>query len=154
MLGSLGFVLLVAAPVASLAGLPSWPVLDRPGVAALGIVLVVGGTIVTVLAQVVMGASWRGDVDPDARLPLVTGGPFRWVRNPILSATEATTIGIALLVPNLVAALAIATVVASHQILVRFVEEPYLVRAHGAVYRAYAARTGRFVPGIGRLRRG
>ena len=34
---------------------------------------------------------------------------------------------------------------------VRAVEEPYLARAHGPSYRAYAARTARFVPGCGRL---
>ena len=32
------------------------------------------------------------------------------------------------------------------------VEEPYLLRMHGAAYRGYAEGTGRFVPGIGRLR--
>ncbi|WP_263493634.1 hypothetical protein [Streptomyces sp. PSKA30] len=31
------------------------------------------------------------------------------------------------------------------------VEEPYLQAAHGAAYLAYAARAGRFVPGVGRL---
>jgi protein-S-isoprenylcysteine O-methyltransferase Ste14 len=35
---------------------------------------------------------------------------------------------------------------------VRALEEPYLARLHGDVYRSYAARTGRFLPGIGRMR--
>jgi protein-S-isoprenylcysteine O-methyltransferase Ste14 len=39
----------------------------------------------------------------------------------------------------------------SIQIQVRLVEEPSLLRVHGEDYRRYAARTGRFVPGIGRL---
>jgi protein-S-isoprenylcysteine O-methyltransferase Ste14 len=43
-------------------------------------------------------------------------------------------------------------VAASVQVQVRLVEEPYLLRVHGDAYRAYAARTGRFVPGVGRLR--
>jgi protein-S-isoprenylcysteine O-methyltransferase Ste14 len=34
---------------------------------------------------------------------------------------------------------------------VRGAEEPYLLRVHGDAYRCYAARAGRFVPGIGRL---
>ncbi len=37
------------------------------------------------------------------------------------------------------------------QVQVRAIEEPYLVRTHGAAYTGYAARTGRFLPGIGRL---
>jgi protein-S-isoprenylcysteine O-methyltransferase Ste14 len=39
------------------------------------------------------------------------------------------------------------------EIQVRLVEEPYLIRVHGDAYRTYAARTGRFVPGVGRLPR-
>jgi protein-S-isoprenylcysteine O-methyltransferase Ste14 len=37
------------------------------------------------------------------------------------------------------------------ELQVRLVEEPYLIRTHGDEYRAYAARVGRFVPGVGRL---
>ena len=35
---------------------------------------------------------------------------------------------------------------------VRAVEEPHLLATHGRAYADYAARVGRFVPGIGRLR--
>ncbi|MGC4763322.1 hypothetical protein ACLQ20_10755 [Micromonospora sp. DT46] len=43
-----------------------------------------------------------------------------------------------------------AVLVASVQVQVRAVEEPYLIRTHGATYLMYAARTGRFWPGLGR----
>jgi protein-S-isoprenylcysteine O-methyltransferase Ste14 len=39
------------------------------------------------------------------------------------------------------------------QMQVRLVEEPYLTSVHGYAYRRHAARTGRFLTGIGRLRR-
>lgn len=100
-----------------------------------------------------MGESWRGDVDPEARTPLVTDGPFRLVRNPILTCTAATAVGLALMVPNILSVLMLAASVAGMQIQVRLVEEPYLERVHGEAYRRYASRTGRFVPSIGRLRR-
>jgi protein-S-isoprenylcysteine O-methyltransferase Ste14 len=106
----------------------------------------------TAHAQTALGASWRGDVDPDARTELVTTGPYRWVRNPIFSWTGATSIGIGLLVPNLLAVAMVAASLASHQVLVRLVEEPYLRRVHGERYIEYARRTGRFLPGIGRER--
>ncbi len=112
------------------------------------------GIGLTLVAQSAMGASWRGDVDPTVRTRLVTDGPFRWVRNPILAATELTSIGVVLLVPNVVTVAGLGLVVASHQVLVRLVEEPYLIRVHGDAYLDYASRTGRFIPGIGRLRRG
>ena len=54
---------------------------------------------------------------------------------------------LALVVPNVVAALALAVLLIALELQVRWVEEPYLARAHGPSYRAYAARTGRFVPG-------
>jgi SAM-dependent methyltransferase len=37
------------------------------------------------------------------------------------------------------------------EVQVRLVEEPYLLRTHGRAYAEYGARTGRFVPGLGRL---
>ncbi|MDT0530754.1 hypothetical protein RM555_17310 [Micromonospora sp. DSM 115977] len=42
-----------------------------------------------------------------------------------------------------------AVFVASVQVQVGAVEDPYLIRTHGATYLAYAARTGRFWPGLG-----
>jgi protein-S-isoprenylcysteine O-methyltransferase Ste14 len=42
--------------------------------------------------------------------------------------------------------------VASIEVQVRVVEEPYLLRVHGQVYRDYLATVGRFVPRLG-LRR-
>ncbi len=41
---------------------------------------------------------------------------------------------------------------AALELQVRAVEEPHLQAEHGERYRAYAARAGRFVPGVGRLR--
>ncbi len=82
----------------------------------------------------------------------MTGGPFRVVRNPILLGTELTAVGIALLVPNAFSLVMVAAVITAHQIQVRLVEEPYLLRVHGEAYRRYAERTGRFLPGIGRWR--
>jgi protein-S-isoprenylcysteine O-methyltransferase Ste14 len=148
----LGLLLAIAAPLAAIAGLASFEPLDDRVVGGLGVVLVILGIAGTLIAQWVMGDSWRGDVDPDARTALVTAGPFRFVRNPILTATAITGIGLALMVPNVVSAAMLVCFVLAQQIQVRLVEEPYLLRVHGDAYRAYAARTGRFVPGIGRLR--
>lgn len=49
-----------------------------------------------------------------------------------------------------VGAAALVALVAAVQLQVRVVEEPYLRTVHGAAYETYAARTGRFVPGLGR----
>jgi protein-S-isoprenylcysteine O-methyltransferase Ste14 len=60
--------------------------------------------------------------------------------------------GTTLAVPNLAAVAGLAAAIAGVQLQVRRIEEPYLMGAHGEDYRAYAARVGRFLPGVGRLR--
>ena len=151
-ISSVGLALAIAAPLAALAGLPPIPALDHLAINVAGVGLVMVGMAVTIASQVAMGASWRGDVDPDVRTDLVTTGPYRRVRNPILLGTAITAIGLALVVPNLVSVAMLVAIGVSLEIQVRLVEEPYLLRVHGDSYRGYAARTGRFLPGIGRLK--
>ena len=141
----------IAAAVADVAGLPPFAPLDGPVVAGMGVALAGLGIIGTVASQLAMGDSWRGDVDPEVRTALVTTGPYRLIRNPILTSTFVTAVGIALVVPNVLALLMLVGVIAAQQIQVRLVEEPYLLRVHGDAWRRYAASTGRFLPGVGRL---
>jgi protein-S-isoprenylcysteine O-methyltransferase Ste14 len=152
LLSAIGVVLAIAAPLAELAGLAPFALLDRPVVRFGGVVLVVLGTALTIGAQLAMGESWRGDVDPDVRTSLVTSGPFALVRNPIFTGAGLTATGLALVVPNVLSLAMLVLFLAGLEIQVRLVEEPYLLRVHGEAYRRYAARTGRFVPRVGRLR--
>jgi protein-S-isoprenylcysteine O-methyltransferase Ste14 len=140
----------VAVPVADLAGIDRWAALDRPAVAAAGLVLMVAGSVVTVWAQFAMGRSWRIGVDTSERTELVTRGPFRSVRNPIYTAMLVTVTGIALAIPKVLAGILLALTVCALEIQVRAVEEPHLRATHRQEYAAYLARTGRFVPGVGR----
>jgi protein-S-isoprenylcysteine O-methyltransferase Ste14 len=149
---TLGTLLALATPLADLAGLDPIGVLDHGALAALGVVLVVAGTALTLAGQAAMGSSWRADVDLQVRTELVVDGPFRWVRNPIIAGMAVTALGLALIVPNLVAVAMLALFAVSWEVQIRLVEEPYLAHTHGDTYRAYARRTGRFLPAIGRLR--
>ena len=149
-LGTAGLALLIGGAVADLLGFPPISLLDQPALRAGGWIVAVLGALLSFRGQAAMGDAWRGDVDPDARNRLVTDGPFRWVRNPILVGTGMTSVGLALLVPNPLAILGAALNIASHEVQVRLVEEPYLRRVHGDAFRSYAQRVGRFVPGLGR----
>jgi protein-S-isoprenylcysteine O-methyltransferase Ste14 len=111
------------------------------------------GILGTFISQLAMGASWRIGVDPAERTELVTGGLFSLSRNPIYSFMIVAWIGFALLVPTWLALAALVLLIAGLELQVRLVEEPHLLRAHGEPYRAYAARVGRFVPRLGRIRR-
>lgn len=141
-----------AAPALALLGVVE-PVsaLDTTGLHVLGLVLATGGILATFRAQIAMGESWRIGVDPGERTTLVTEGPFALVRNPIFAAMLPTALGLTLLVPSWVSLLGLAGLLAALELQVRVVEEPYLLRAHGRTYADYAARVGRFLPGVGRL---
>ena len=139
----------VAAPALVLGGVTP-PALTHAGLAGTGLVLAVGGLVVVLLGQAAMGASWRIGVDENERTDLITRGLFSQVRNPIFTGMATVCGGVVLMVPTLVAVIALACLVAAVQIQVRVVEEPYLRRVHGEAYLRYAASAGRFLPGLGR----
>jgi len=147
-------VLCVAGPALQLArALNSVAALDGEGANILGVVLACMGIVTTVVAQFAMGDAWRIGVDPSERTELVTHGPFSLTRNPIYAAMIPSFIGIALLAPNVVTIAGAILLIMALELQTRLIEEPYLSRVHGEHYATYAARVGRFIPGIGRLRR-
>ena len=141
-----------AAPVLALADVAEpFEALDKTAVNAVGIALYVVGLAGTLVAQIAMGTSWRIGIDESERTELVTDGPFAVVRNPIFAAMLPTSLGLTLMVPSWVAFAGLAALFAALELQVRVVEEPYLRRIHGARYSDYAARVGRFLPGLGRI---
>lgn len=154
------FVLAFVAPVAAIVaddasapwGVGSW--VEGPAGSATfvaGLVLAAVGVVLTLVAQVQMGESWRVGVDASERTALVTSGLFASVRNPIFTSMLVGLAGLALLVPSALGIAAFVLGVVSLELQVRVVEEPYLLDAHGEAYRRWAGRAGRFLPGIGRF---
>jgi protein-S-isoprenylcysteine O-methyltransferase Ste14 len=125
-----------------------WPL--SPGWQAIGWLLFLGGLVLSLVAQAQMGASWRVGID-DRPTELVTDGLFALCRNPIFLGMFLTLFGVVLVTPApwTVTGLAAAVVLVSLQVRL---EERNLVRIHGRAYATYAARVGRFVPGLGKLR--
>lgn len=156
-----GGVLFVVAVVAGLAATilaladVVVPIADLESdlVGALGAVVVCGGILLSLLAQRAMGMSWRIGVDEAERTALVTSGVFAHVRNPFFTASALVGVGLVFMVPSVLAIAALIALVVAVELQVRVVEEPYLLRVQGAPYRDYAAKTGRFVPGVGRIAR-
>jgi protein-S-isoprenylcysteine O-methyltransferase Ste14 len=150
-----GGVLFIAAMVLGLTGpllavTGTVPADPDPALAVVGLILALVGFAPTLAGQAGMGASWRIGVDEAERTDLVTAGVFAHVRNPIFTAMVLAQFGMVLLVPTWVSVAALVALVAAVELQVRAVEEPYLRLVHGDVYEAYVARTGRFVPGVGR----
>lgn len=82
---------------------------------------------------------------------LVTGGPYRWMRHPFYGGVVLSMLANSLVAANwfLFASGALVSVLLVARTRK---EEEHLFERFGDAYRAYAARTGRFVPGIGRAR--
>lgn len=128
-----------------------WPGATDDFVRIAGSVLMFGGLALLVTAQLDLGASWRIGIEEGARPGLVTGGLYRFCRNPIYVAFAIVMLGYAMLLPTLLSLIMlIATYVGFRQQTLR--EEQYLMRAYGEAYRDYTSRVGRFCPGLGKLR--
>lgn len=145
-------VLGAAGPALAAAGLGPHAVELSAVLHWVGLVAAVLGSVVVLVAQSAMGSAWRIGVDPGERTSLVTAGAFALVRNPVFTAMVAALAGMSLLVPTAVTIAALACLVLAIELQVRLVEEPYLRAVHGEHYAHYAARVGRFLPGVG-LRR-
>jgi protein-S-isoprenylcysteine O-methyltransferase Ste14 len=143
----------IAGPVLQLShALSPVAALDGGVADVLGAVLAALGIAGTVAAQFAMGDAWRIGVDASERTELVSDGPFSIVRNPIFAAMIPAFTGVALLAPNAATIAAAVVLVAALELQTRLVEEPYLAAVHGERYAVYAAKAGRFLPGVGRLR--
>ena len=117
---------------------------------AVGAVLLFGGTLLMVMAQLHLGASWRIGIDAGAAPGLVTGGLYHFCRNPIFTGMFAAVAGLAVLQPTWLSLAAfLGALVAVRSQVVE--EEAYLLKTYADDYRAYARRVGRFVPWFGRL---
>jgi protein-S-isoprenylcysteine O-methyltransferase Ste14 len=139
---------MTAGPIMELVGFVR-PLCAAPALFVLGVAAVVIGTAGTILAQSQMGASWRVGVRTTERTALVTNGVYALVRNPIFSFMLVAFAGVVLLAPDALTIAGFLLLLVSVELHVRLVEEPHLRRVHDVAYAHYAARVGRFVPGIG-----
>lgn len=147
-----GNALIVAGPALDLVSNDSRiNSLDRTSLHFCGIALASAALVLIAASRRAMGPSWRVGVDVHERTALVTEGPFARVRHPIYTAMVALSVGIALMVPNLFTAAAVAAFLIAVELQARVLEDPYLRRTHPE-FPSYARKTGRFLPGIGRLK--
>jgi protein-S-isoprenylcysteine O-methyltransferase Ste14 len=77
---------------------------------------------------------------------LVVRGPYRHVRNPMISGVLAVLLGEAALFGSVAVLIWAAVVFAVNAVYFVLVEEPGLRRRFGADYEAYAARVPRWLP--------
>jgi len=91
----------------------------------------------------------RGTLAPwDPPRHLVVRGPYRFVRNPMISGVLILLAGIALCLRSLPHAIWAATFVTVNLIVIPLVEEPDLEQRFGDEYRTYARAVPRFIPRV------
>ena len=125
--------------------------LDTPApyaFAAAGILTIWAGLAVRVWAVVTLGRSFSTFVHVDAGQPVVTSGPYRWVRHPSYTGLLLITLGFGLGIGNWLSVV-VCVVVPLLGLLPRIaVEESELTRVAGEDYRSYQQATHRLVPGV------
>jgi protein-S-isoprenylcysteine O-methyltransferase Ste14 len=98
----------------------------------------------TIVAQAQMGRSWRIGIDTNNTTALVTSGLFARSRNPIFLAMRVCLFSLVLIRPNAVTLVLWLVGDVIMQVQVRL-EEAFLQAQHGDSYRAYSARTRRWI---------
>lgn len=112
------------------------------GAALIGIGLLLMVRTVALFARVGRGtlAPW----DPTSHLVVL--GPYRYVRNPMISGVLFILLGEAALLGSLPQLVWAATFFAVNAVYMPFVEEPGLARRFGEEYETYRAHVPRWLP--------
>ena len=116
-------------------------------IAAGGVLLLIPGVLLFAASLQRFFTSGRGTLapwDPPARL--VVTGPYRYVRNPMISGVIFMLFAIALLLRSRPHAAWAGTFVLINMIYIPLLEEPGLAARFGADYDSYRKHVRRFVP--------
>ena len=143
----LQFVLLGAIGYAGWAGADDWSGPPAVVAAVLGVVLMVGGSVLAIRGVRDLGASLTPLPHPRTDAELVEHGVYRHARHPIYGGLIVGSIGWSL-ASGSIAALGLTVVLVGFFALKSAREETWLI-AHYPDYAAYRTRTKRFIPGIG-----
>ncbi|WP_062076545.1 methyltransferase family protein [Demequina globuliformis] len=115
----------------------------------LALAMIVAGAVGVVWTGRSLGGSLTPSPVPNG-VGLVARGLYRWVRHPMYTALILMCAGVAVSAGRVLCWASVFALVVFFEVKTR-VEERYLVRAYEG-YDAYAARTGKFLPGLGRRR--
>lgn len=123
------------------ADLAAWPL------AAVGIVLIAIGLVLVSWTVALFARIGKGTLAPwDPTSRLVVAGPYRHVRNPMISGVLAVVLGEAALFGSVPTFVWFGAAFALNAVYFPLLEEPGLHRRFGDDYEAYRANVPRWVP--------
>ena len=115
--------------------------------AVTGLLLVAAGAAILAWTVVLFARIGRGTLAPwDPTRRLVVAGPYRHVRNPMISGVVAVLVGEAVAFASAGVAAWAATVFVVNWAWFVHVEEPGLMRRFGEEYREYRRAVPRWIP--------
>jgi len=120
-----------------------------PGTGIVGALLIAAGVALVVWTVRLFVTVGRGTLAPwDPTSELVVLGPYRLVRNPMITGVATILAGLALFFRSWGIALEFAIFLVVNAIYFPLVEEPGLRRRFGAEYEEYCARVPRWLPRV------
>lgn len=109
-----------------------------------GLVIMSLGLITFIVAMTSMKSSWRVGIDKQTKSDLVTGGIYRYSRNPAFVGFDLMFLGLLITYPNfLTLAVAILNCASMHRLIRQ--EERHLQSVFGAEYLQYCLKTPRYI---------
>ncbi len=142
--------LLVSVQVVLFLAVALWPSSWGPAVSAareVGGALFLLGGIGGVASALFLGRALTPVPQPNGA-GLTARGVYRWVRHPMYSSILVLCVGVAAARGSVVVWALVASLAVFFEAKTRL-EEKYLIEAYDG-YGAYASRTGKFFPGVGR----
>jgi protein-S-isoprenylcysteine O-methyltransferase Ste14 len=121
----------------------------QPATAVMGALLVAAGLALVVWTVILFVEVGRGTLAPwDPTSALVARGPYRYVRNPMITGVGMILGGQALFFRSWWIAIELAVFAVANAIYFPLVEEPGLRRRFGAEYEEYCSRVPRWLPRV------
>ena len=112
-----------------------------------GVAVLAVGVVLFVLSLRRFARDGKGTLAPwDPPTRLVVRGPYRYVRNPMISGVLFVLIGEALVLRSLPHAAWAGIFLAANAVFIPWYEEPHLARVFGEPYRTYRAHVPRILP--------
>jgi protein-S-isoprenylcysteine O-methyltransferase Ste14 len=113
----------------------------------LGVLLCLAGLALFVTTLFLFAKRGRGTLAPwDPPVHLVIAGPYRFVRNPMVSGVLLITAGESLILRSSVHAIWAGVFLLLNAIYIPLIEEPQLHQRFGEAYREYTRNVPRFLP--------
>jgi len=126
-----------------------WGADVAPGTGIIGAVVVALGVVLVGWTIRLFETAGHGTLAPwDPTSALVVRGPYRYVRNPMITGVATILAGEALFFRSWGIAVELAVFVAVNAVYFPLVEEPGLRRRFGSDYEEYCARVPRWLPRV------